>query len=407
MGSVGHVPRPARPAFASFFAAGFECTVFRRKDGQTLDVLAATAHDRFAREDYLRLDSEGIKVAREGIRWNFVEPRRSTYDFSSVVPILQAAEQTETQVIWDLCHFAWPRHIDLLSPDFVTALAQYALAFAKWLRQRRGEPGFFVPVNEISFLSWAAGEEGSIYPFLTGRGLDVKVQLVRATLEVMNVVWSEFPDTQFLHVDPVINVVADPSRPEDRAAAESYRLSQYQGFDMVSGRMMPELGGSPRHLQLIGLNYYPHNQWFYNLGPGHKSRRFQGVNRWNPLYRPLRHLLAEVHDRYQVPLFIAETGAESRYRSGWLRYVASETLAAMQSGVPITGMCLYPILNHPGWANDRHCFNGLWDYADETGARDLCQPFARELRKWRRVFESEPTRARSRKPQVRNAAMVS
>ena len=52
-------------------------------------------------------------------------------------------------------------------------------------------------------------------------------------------------------------------------------------------------------------------------------------------------------------------------------------------------MCLYPILNHPGWLDGRHCHNGLWDYADAHGHRDIYKPLARELRRWQKVFDGD------------------
>jgi hypothetical protein len=56
-----------------------------------------------------------------------------------------------------------------------------------------------------------------------------------------------------------------------------------------------------------------------------------------------------------------------------------EVFSAIAAGVPVAGICLYPILNHPGWDDDRHCYNGMFDYADAAGARDVFQPLADEL----------------------------
>jgi hypothetical protein len=91
-------------------------------------------------------------------------------------------------------------------------------------------------------------------------------------------------------------------------------------------------------------------------------------------------------------MFIAETGTEGQRRAGWLRYVCAEARAAMDSGIPLMGICLYPIVNHPGWINQRHCHNGLWDYPDQQGHRPIYQPLADELQRQRRFFPtcSEP-----------------
>ncbi|HEY2081721.1 MAG TPA: beta-glucosidase [Verrucomicrobiae bacterium] len=384
---------PREPLFKSFFGGGFECSTHRLRNGQHLDLVAATHHEEFARQDYDRLKKQHLRVAREGLRWHLVEQKRGQYDFSSARPIVRAARATGTQVIWDLCHFGWPDHLDIFTPDFVTALADYGAEFAKWLANETDEPGFFVPVNEISFFSWAAGDEGSIYPFVSARGFELKTQLVRAAIRAMDTIWSVMPNAHFVHVDPIIHVVAASKRPEDKPDAEAYRRSQFQSWDMICGRMWPELGGHEKYLDIIGANFYPHNQWFYNLKGFRRIRRFTPISRRHPEYRPFREMLVELYERYHRPLFIAETGSENRIRAGWLRYVCGETLAAIEAGVPVHGMCLYPILNHPGWNDNRHCHNGLWDYPDANGRRPIYEPLARELKTWQKVFESSDAAA--------------
>ncbi len=378
---------PRSPIFKTFFAAGFECSTHIRRSGERLDLIAATKHESFAHLDYLRLRREGFGVAREGVRWHIAEATPGRYDFSSVLPIVRAARATGTQVVWDLCHFGWPDHLDLFKPEFVTALANFGAAFARWLSGEMEQPGFFVPVNEISYFSWASGDEGSMFPFVTGRGFELKAQLVRAAIQAMEAVWSVQPAARFVHVDPIIHVVASPRHPEDQQEAEAYRQSQFQSWDMLSGRLWPELGGQERYLDIIGTNFYPHNQWFYNLKNFQRIRRFMAIPRRHPLYRPFRQMLGEVNERYHRPLMVAETGAEDELRPGWFRYVCQEAEAALRNGVPLHGICLYPILNHPGWVDNRHCHNGLWDYPDQRGERKVYKPLATELRRWRKRME--------------------
>jgi hypothetical protein len=370
----------------SFFGGGFECSTHIRRSGRRLDLVAATKHDQFALADYRRLQEQGLRVAREGVRWHLVEATPGQYDFSSVLPIAMAARETETQVIWDLCHFGWPEHLDVFKPEFVESLATYGVAFANWLANEIEGPGFFVPVNEISFFSWAGGDEGSMYPFVKGRGFELKAQLVRATIETMKAIRAEHPAARFVQIDPIIHVIADPKHPEEREDAENYRLSQFQAWDMLSGRLCPELGGSEDYLNIIGINFYRHNQWYYNLKNYRRIRKFRPVLRTNPIYRPFREMLKEIAERYHRPVFIAETGAEGRLRRGWFHYVCEETNAAIEAGTPVEGICLYPIVNHPGWLDDRHCENGLWDYPDEHGNREIYKPLEAELRHWREIF---------------------
>jgi hypothetical protein len=202
----------------------------------------------------------------------------------------------------------------------------------------------------------------------------------------MDAIWSIAPNARFVHVDPVIHVIASRSRPEEKSAAEAYRVSQFQAWDMLEGRLWPELGGQEKYLDIIGVNFYPHNQWFYNLKDFRRIRKFTPVSRRHPSYRPFREILEEVYQRYHRPVFVAETGAENRPRAGWLRYVCQESKAAIDNGVPLHGICLYPILNHPGWLDNRHCHNGLWDYPDARGQRKIYAPLAAELRRGQKAF---------------------
>src|SRR5581483_10614666 len=122
----------------------------------------------------------------------------------------------------------------------------------------------------------------------------------------------------------------------------------------------------------IGINYYDRNQW-WNFG--------STIRRGEPAYRPFREILGEVYARYQRPMFVSETGTENEDRPDWLAYIAEEVRAAIRSGVDLQGIYLYPILNHPGWDDDRHCYNGLWDYPGPSGEREIYQPLADELRR--------------------------
>jgi len=366
--------------FDSFFLGGFECSTHRLATGKRLDEIAFTQHDRFARQDYLRLREQEIRAAREGLRWHLIEARPGQYDFRSVLPMLRAARDSGIQVIWDLFHYGWPDDwLELFEPRFVDALAKLAREFARLWKNETDEVLFVCPTNEISFFSWAAGESAVLNPFATHRGNELKEQLVRANLAACEAVWDIDPRTRIAQIDPMINVLPlDPDNPEQLRAAESYRTSQFEAWDMLSGRLKPHLGGASKYLDIIGGNYYVHNQWI--LGSGF-------IDQDNPRYKPLRNIIKELYQRYARPFFIAETGIEDELRPKWFNYVCGEARAAAEAGVELEGICLYPIVNHPGWLDDRHCYNGLWDYANDQGEREIYQPLAEELERQRTMFE--------------------
>ena len=62
------------------------------------------------------------------------------------------------------------RVIDIFRPEFVDRFAEYAREVARVIASETGEPGFYCPVNEISFFAWIAGDVGAFYPFEHGRG---------------------------------------------------------------------------------------------------------------------------------------------------------------------------------------------------------------------------------------------
>lgn len=41
------------------------------------------------------------------------------------------------------------------------------------------------PVNEMSYLAWAGGDVRCLLPFCAARGVELKAQLVRATIEAI------------------------------------------------------------------------------------------------------------------------------------------------------------------------------------------------------------------------------
>ena len=372
--------------FHSFFLGGFECSTHRRRDGERLDMVAASRHDRFAAADYARCMALGIRTVREGIRWNRIETRPGRYDFSGELPRIRAARDTGVQVIWDLFHYGWPDDLDIFRPEFGRRLARLSRAFAEVIASETDAVPYYAPVNEISFVAWAGGEVQYLNPFANGRGHELKDQLVRAVIEATEAVWEVDPRARIVQIDPVINIVADPERPQDRDEAAGHTRSQYDAWDMIAGRQRPELGGAPRYLDIIGVNFYDRNQRIHHgraLRPG------------DPLYRPFREMLREVYERYRRPLLVAETGAEGELRPLWLRYIGHEVRAALRTWAALEGLCLYPIVNHPGWDDGRHCLNGLWDYADNAGAREVYAPLLRELRRQERLLcrERHPDRA--------------
>ena len=364
--------------FRSFWIAGFESACHINSCGVRIDMVSATQHDRQVDEDYARLADWGISTVREGARWHLIDTAGG-YDFSSLRPFVEAAQRHRIQVIWSLCHYGWPDDLDILSPGFVDSFARYCEAVARFLAHHAEGVRCYTPINEISFLAWAAGEKAYFHPHRRDAGRAIKHQLVRASIAGIDAIWSVDPGARIMHTEPLIHVVTPRGRTDLARAAADQRAAQFEAWDMLAGAMSPELGGNPRYLDIVGVNYYHANQWEH---PDVRIR-WEDTPR-DPRWLPFSALLAEVYFRYWRPVVVSETSHFGGGRGRWIGEVAEEVARARKAGVGVEGLCVYPIIDRPDWEDPDHWHNsGLWDVrrkADGTLERVLCHEYAEQLR---------------------------
>lgn len=365
MGSISNstlfVPRQTigrgGPVFASFWMGGYDGAEPISGADRGTSMCDITQHCLQAADDYARLADFGIRTVRESVGWRTVD-RPGGFDYSSFTARARAARAAGLQVVWTLCHYGWPHDLDVFSPAFVDRFARYAGAVAKFVAEFHLDTPVYAPIDELSFLSWTACEDNRlrIDPRLRNRTRDLQRQLVRAAIAACDAIWKADPRARILHTDPLLHIVAPVNRSDLKEEAARQCDQQFHGWDMLCGKLEPELGGHPRYLDLVGVNYYSGNQWELLTG--------RTLN-WRPddtRRVPLATLLDEVHRRYVRPVVIAETGHVGISRAAWLRDVAGEVNVARQQGVPIEGVCLYPIIDRPDWDNtDQWHSSGLWD----------------------------------------------
>jgi beta-glucosidase/6-phospho-beta-glucosidase/beta-galactosidase len=369
------------PLFESFFFAGFEGTMAINVHGQWIDQITATAHDRHADEDYRRLREVGLFAARDSIRWPRVD-QRGRCDFSSARPLVEASRRHGIAVIWDLFHYGYPSDLDPFTDEFVKRFAGYCYEAALFIRAHQDGPYYFTPVNEPSFLAWAGGEVARFAPHRRGIGPELKVALVRAAIAGINAIHAAVPNARIVNVDPICRVVAprDANVPHGDAM-DFNRRAVFEAWDMLSGRLYPELGGSRDHLDIVGVNYYWTNQWEI----GHEQ---QPLALDDPRRVSLATLLRRVWKRYGGELLLTETAHADDMRPIWLTRVAEQCEQLLNEGVPLRGACLYPILGMPEWHEPATWTRmGLWDLhpAADTYERRPYEPMLHALREAQRL----------------------
>lgn len=350
--------------FKSFFLGGFECTTGYNREGNWIDLIEDTWHIQHADEDYQRLKKVGIHATRDAIRWPLVDLGNGKYDFSHVEPLVKAARKNDIDVVWDLFHYGYPYGVDLLSEEFIERFADYCAACARYLRSRFDSTLWFTPVNEPSYFSWAAGHAGHFAPYLQGCGFDLKVALARAAIHGIDAIRSEIPDARFMHADPVCRVAAADNEPESLEAIRKFNeATVFESLDMIGGLLMPELGGSRSHLDVIGLNYYWNCQWVHGL-------EGSWLDDDDPRRVRLGEIIKSVWHRYGGDVMISETSHWGEHRSRWVAELADEVETLMTEGIPLRGVCIYPIIGMLDWHEPRRWMPmGLWDIDIEDGMR--------------------------------------
>jgi len=370
--------------FPTFFMAGFECSTFVWKDRERKDYVSATGHDRHLKADLAAAMDLGIGMVREGVRWPQVDLGGGRYDWSSVKATQDAATEFEITPIWDLCHYGFPDDCDPFSSECLERFTHYCRAVAEFVTSSAEGPYFFTPVNEITFFSAAASDLEWMYPFAKGREKDLKRALCRMDIEGVKAIREIEPGARMVHVDPMVHAVPPRDRPDlaDEARDEAYREAN-EAFDILAGRLSPKLGGSPEILDIVGVNVYHYSQVQLDAD---KKREILGPR--DPRRKPLSELLQFAWERYHRPIMIGETSGYQDTRAEWLRMTMEESLKALNSGVDLHGICLYPFVDLPDWWTGKWAKIGIYDVADnESFDRVPCDAYIKELRRWQKLLD--------------------
>lgn len=382
---------------------GYEGADHVNPQGVPLDMTALSGHDVHLSGDHAAASALGVRCVRESIGWRLAEPAPGRFDFRRTLQVARSARQHGVQVLWTLMHYGMPSDLSLLDDRMIERFADFAGAAARALRPWHvDEPPVYTLVNEIGFLAWAAAQTHLIHPYSPDAtqgvgssavsGYDIKHRLVRATLAAMGAVRAVDPRARFLQVEPVVHVAAPVNRPDLESAAEQVCSYQWQVWDLLAGRLDPSAGGHADALDLIGVNHYHSGQWEVET----EDRLWW--HRGDRRRRRFSELLHQTWQRYERPLVVAETSHVGDGRTAWLDDITSEVAQACRQGLPVWGLCLYPLINRPDWVDLSHWHHsGMWDVsgsrrATGTGAsspahalaRHLNVDYARALQGWQR-----------------------
>ena len=340
------------------FIGAFESTYQPAFD---VDILESTGHVERWREDLELLAGCGVRRLRYPIRWHRIEQSPGVYDWRFTDDVLGHMAERGFRPIVDLLHHtSYPAWLSgFTDPRFGPAFVDYVEAFAR----RYPEIGEYTLVNEPFTTVFLCGHEGLWAPHLTGMEgfLAVLRALLPATLAADEAYRAAAPGARHVWVDVAERHTWEgPGDAAARAAALAndrrfFLLDAYLGLPLDARRpfvrQLLEAGGEdllrlpPGRIDVLGLDYYAHNQWHYKPG---------GAVRSSPVAAPLSKLILEYWNRYRVPCILGETNIRGfpSDRATWLKYTLEQCEMARDAGVPLEGYCWFPFIDSADWASE-------------------------------------------------------
>jgi beta-glucosidase len=336
------------------FIGGFESTYQPAFD---VDVLETTGHNLHWRTDLALLESCSVSDCRYPVRWHRIERRPGRYEWAKTDVVLEHMRERGLKPIVDLVHHtSYPAWLEgFTDPRFGPALLRYVEAFAErypWIEA-------YTLFNEPFTTFVLCGLEGIWPPHL--EGLEGFVALARNVLPALTEASRRcrelLPQARHVYVEVCERASGETGPGEDYAAYANDRrffvtdaflgrpLDRDRPFvaDLVAAGGSDLLELEPGHIDVLGVDYYAHNQWHWRA-PGDGTTA-------PPAPPPFAQLLSEYWQRYELPLIVGETNIRGACsdRATWLKYTLEQCERAVAAGVPVEGYCWFPFVDSCDW----------------------------------------------------------
>jgi glycosyltransferase involved in cell wall biosynthesis/beta-glucosidase/6-phospho-beta-glucosidase/beta-galactosidase len=339
--------------------AGFESTYSPLAD---LDCFDTSGHGRRWRADLDEVRSSGVDELRYPLLWHRIETEPGRYDWRATDTVLGHLRDAGLRPVVDLVHHtSYPAWLTegFADPRFGPGFERFALAVAErypWLEA-------YTLFNEPFATLFLAGHEALWPPY--GRGAAGLVPVLRSVLPAVlraGAAWRELlPAARHVWVDTCEHHAGGTA--SGRAQAELANDRRFALLDLALGerlderrpflRLLAENGGADLlglaaqaparlHVDVVGLDYYVHSEWWYDDLGGHAP---------SPFPVGFAALARQYAEHYGRPLMLSETNIRGlpTDQVTWLRYMAAEYERAVAQGVPLDGFCWFPHVDSCDW----------------------------------------------------------
>jgi len=339
-------PIPFIGAFESTYQPAFDTDVFE-----------TTGHDVRWREDLELLRACGVGDVRYPVRWHRVEVEPGSFDWRQTDEVFAYLQSAGLRPIVDLVHHtSYPHWIDdFADPAFGPALLRYVSAFAE-----RYPVEAYTIFNEPFTTFLLCGEAGIWPPQLEGLDgfLTVARNVFPALTEASRLLRELLPDARHVYVEACEHHTASsPAGAEFAAWTNDRRFFLTDLFlgheldpdrpfvaDVLAAGGADLLDVEPGAIDVLGLDYYAHNQWEWedaDLGTTSPSA---------PV--PFAEVIREYWERYRLPCIVGETNIRGlpSDRATWLKYTLEQCERARGLyAVPVEGYCWFPFVDSCDW----------------------------------------------------------
>lgn len=359
---------------AFIVATGIECSAPTIAGGQRRDELILTGHRDRVEEDLDLVVALGITHLRYGIPFHLVARDPARLDWSWTDRAMTALMERPIEPIVDLLHFAVPDDLwGIGDPRLPDRYGAYVRAFVErypWVR-------WYTPVNEPFITALFSAYNGWWNERRTGAESFVAAlaNAVECAIRGSEIIRESRPDAVFLQSDACESF--RPAEPAATRLATHLTERAYLGFDLTYGRrpsprmtgwlLANGLGGERLDWFLehgsadgaiAGLDYYPMNERLVSVTGEERPARRRGF----------AAIARRFHERYGVPLMLAETNTTSELAPDWLRETWNDTVALVDAGIPVAGYCWYSLTDQVDWDS---CLREANDTVNSFGLVDL------------------------------------
>jgi glycosyltransferase involved in cell wall biosynthesis len=345
-------PLDPLPPRGRTFVGGFEST---HHPAAGVDVLEVTGSEERWTADLDHLLTSGVRHLRVPLRWPRIEPQQGRFDWSATDRLLGALRSRAAVPIVDLVHHtSYPGWLTdgFRGTDFGPAFLRYATAVAG----RYPDVPAYTLFNEPFTTLFLAGHEALWPPY--DRGLGGFRRLLLSVLPG----WARprrrggsccARRTTCGSTRPSsTGVLGRASATRSSRTTVGTPSSTWCWDTTWTGAGRSWASCSPREarhspscrgcVDVLGLDYYPHSEWFYDE---------VGSRAFSPRPAGFAAVAAHYAERYGLPLMLTETNVRGlpSDRASWLRHVLEQYEAALAGGVPLHGFCWFPHVDSADW----------------------------------------------------------